>query len=187
LALSEVTGIDFCSCTENDPNANPKVPTTKIQTLPVLLVLLATAPLLGGGCGFVDDLFKDEKAEKKKKEKEEEKDNEKKRDECIDNLKAIKTAQASYDAAFDQYINVHSFHPDSKPGKSKREFTTGSAFDTLAWMPDEEIRGSYKVVTTSTTDFTAYCITDVDGDGKKATFTATKTLKVKMTTKDDVY
>ena len=57
----------------------------------------------------------------------------------------------------------------------------------MGWAPDGEVRGSYKVVSTSSTDFLVTCITDVDGDGKKATFTATKTNNVKMNTKDDVY
>jgi hypothetical protein len=109
------------------------------------------------------------------------------RDECIPNMRAIKTAQLSYDASFDTYVEVSSFHPDSAPGKTQREFTTGSAFDTIGWRPDGLVRGSYKVASTSTTDFLITCITDVDGDGAKASFTATKTLNVTLNTRNDVY
>jgi hypothetical protein len=109
------------------------------------------------------------------------------RGECVANIKAIKTAQLTYDANFDTYVEVTSFYPDSAPGKTLREFTTGSAFDTIGWMPDGPVRGSYKVTSTSTTDFLITCITDVDGDGVKSSWTATKTLNVTMNTRNDAY
>ena len=110
-----------------------------------------------------------------------------KRSELQPNIKAIKTAQLSYDASFDEYVNVSSFHPDSSPGKGQREFTTGSAFDTIGWMPDGLVRGSYKVVSTNSTDFLVTGISDVDGDNAKSSWTATKTLNVTMNTRNDVY
>ena len=110
-----------------------------------------------------------------------------KRSELQPNIKAIKTAELSYDANYDTYVEEFSFHPDSSPGKTQREFTTGSAFDTIGWMPDGLVRGSYRVVSTSTTDFLVTGITDVDGEGTKASYTATKTLNVTMNTRNDVY
>jgi type IV pilus assembly protein PilA len=110
-----------------------------------------------------------------------------KRSELQPNIKAIKTAQLSYDASFDEYVNVTSFHPDSSPSKGQREFTTGSAFDTIGWMPDGLVRGSYKVASTGSTDFLVTGISDVDGDLAKSSWTATKTLNVTMNTRNDVY
>jgi len=110
-----------------------------------------------------------------------------KRSELQPNIKAIKTAQLSYDASFDTYVEVNSFHPDSSPGKTQREFTSGSAFDTIGWKPDGLVRGSYKVVSTSTTDFVVTGISDIDGDSSNATYTATKTINVTMNTRNDVY
>ena len=109
------------------------------------------------------------------------------RDECINNIKQIKTAQISYDASFDNYVEVRSFYPDSEPGKQARPMDFGSGFDTIGWLPYDKVRGSYKVVSTSSTDFMITCITDVDGDGRKASFTATKTLNVTLNTPESVY
>jgi len=110
-----------------------------------------------------------------------------KRSECQPNMKAIKTSMLAYDATFDRYVSVNHWVPDSSPGKALREWESGTPFDTLGWMPDGQVRGSYKVVTTSTTDFMVYCIMDVDGDGQRSTFTATKTINVTMNTRNDVY
>ena len=110
-----------------------------------------------------------------------------KRAELQPNIKAIKTAMFAYDASFDRYVHVPRFHPDSNPGKELRDWPTGSAFDTLGWMPDGPVRGSYKVIVTSRTDFMVVGISDVDGDGERSTWTATKTLNVTMNTRNDVY
>ncbi len=93
--------------------------------------------------------------------------------ECANYLKGIKTAQIAYDAAFDDYIECDSW-PDDTPGKSLREWPTGSNFDTLGWAPDGDVRGSYSVETEST-DFTARCVHDADGDGEQSVWEASKT------------
>ena len=110
-----------------------------------------------------------------------------KRSEVQANLKAIKTTQMAYDAEFTRYLSVRSYQPDSDPGKTLRDFPAGTAFDTLGWMPDGQVRGSYKVQTLSSTDFMVYAITDVDGDGNKSSWTCTKTINVTMNTANDVY
>ena len=109
-----------------------------------------------------------------------------KRSECLPNLKAIKTTELVYDANFDRYIEESAFWPDSRPGKHLRDFPSGSAFDTLGWRPDGQVRGSYKVVSTSWSNFMVTCITDVDGDGVYSSWTATKTSNVTMNTRNDV-
>lgn len=110
-----------------------------------------------------------------------------KRSELQPNIQGIRTALLSYDASFDRYVEVSRFHPDSSPGKKQREFTTGSAFDTLGWMPDGQVRGSYKVMTRSSNDFIIVGISDIDGDGDRATWTATKSINPTQITPGNVY
>jgi len=110
-----------------------------------------------------------------------------KRSELPSNVDGIKTAQLAYDAAMDTFIQETSFRPDSSPTKSARDWTAGTAFDTLGWGPDGQVRGSYKVVSTSTTDFMVTGIGDIDGDGVQATFTATKSINTVMYTGNDIY
>ena len=54
-------------------------------------------------------------------------------------------------------------------------------------MPHGPVRGSYKVIVTSQTDFRVVGISDVDGDGVYSSWTATKTLNVTMNTPGDIY
>jgi type IV pilus assembly protein PilA len=104
---------------------------------------------------------------------------------CVD---GIKTAQIAYDAAFDTYINVTALYPDSSPAKAQRSWPDGSKFDTLGWAPDGKVRGSYKVVAASTTDFEVTGISDVDGDGTSATYTSTKSINATYKhTNDNIY
>ena len=110
-----------------------------------------------------------------------------KRAEVPSNVDGIKTAQLAYDAAFDTFIQQTSFHPTSSPGKTQIDWTVGSSFDTLGWAPDGKVRGAYKVVTTSSTDFTVTGIADVDGDGTQSSFTSTKSINAVMNSANDVY
>ena len=105
-----------------------------------------------------------------------------KRAEVPPNVDGIKTAEMAYDAAFDTYIVEATAQP---PGKTQREWTAGSAFDTLGWSPDGSVRGSYAVTTLSTTDFRVTGLCDVDGDGSTAQYTATKSLNSIFVTGDN--
>jgi type IV pilus assembly protein PilA len=102
-----------------------------------------------------------------------------KRAEVPSNVDGIKTAELAYEASFDQFVQNSSQHPNSSPNKQQRSWTSGSAFDTLGWGPDGDVRGSY-AVQTSTTDFTAVGYCDVDGDGDTNKFAATKTTNATM-------
>ena len=61
-------------------------------------------------------------------------------------------------------------------------------FETLNWMPDGDVRGSYSVKTKEQSgmamDFTIIGVMDADGDGKFATYTATKSVNPVKTNKD---
>ena len=110
-----------------------------------------------------------------------------KRSEVPSNVDGIKTAELAYDAAFDTFVQNAGFHPDSSPGKKQRDWNPGSAFDTLGWGPDGQVRGSYKIVSTSTTDFLVTGIADVDGDAVQSSFTATKSINAVMVSGNDTY
>jgi type IV pilus assembly protein PilA len=110
-----------------------------------------------------------------------------KRSEVPSNVDGVKTAELAYDAAFDTFIQEASFQPDSSPGKKQRNWSAASAFDTLGWGPDGQVRGSYKIESTSTTDFRVTGIADVDGDGVQSQFTATKSINAVMVTGNDTY
>ena len=99
----------------------------------------------------------------------------------------IKTAQIAYDAAFDTYIQISSWTPDSNITKTQRSWNSGTNFDTLGWGPDGKVRGRYKVESTSTTDFLVTGECDVDNDDDNASFTATKSLNTKMNTGATAY
>jgi type IV pilus assembly protein PilA len=105
-----------------------------------------------------------------------------KRAEVPSNVDGIKTAQIAYDAAFDQFVTQTALHPTTTAGKAPRQWPVGSNFDTLGWTPDGEVRGQYKVSTTSTTDFLVTGRSDVDGDSTFASYTARKSVNAAMTT-----
>jgi hypothetical protein len=103
------------------------------------------------------------------------------------NLESIKTAQLSYDASYEKYVQVEGFQPDSCPEKGQREFTTGSAFDTIGWKPDSPARGSYRVPPTNRTDSMSRDVEDVQRDATPFSWTAIKTLNTTMNTMNDIY
>lgn len=110
-----------------------------------------------------------------------------KRAEIPSNVDGVKTAQLAYDAAYDGFIVQSALHPSTTAGKSPRVWPLGSNFDTLGWSPDGEVRGQYKVSTTSTTDFLVTGRSDVDGDADFSTYTARKSVNAAMTTGQTIY
>lgn len=110
-----------------------------------------------------------------------------KRAEVPSNVDGVKTAQLAFDAANDEFITQAAFHPTATAGKAPRAWPTGSSFDTLGWSPDGEVRGQYKVSTTSTTDFLVTGRSDVDGDATFSTYTARKSVNAAMTTGQTIY
>ena len=95
--------------------------------------------------------------------------------ELVANLKAIKTAEIAYESNFDVFVRADPY--PLKPAESPQQWVKASAggFATLGWHPDGAVRGSYSV-TTTTVDFMAKGIGDIDGDGTMETYTATKSI-----------
>ena len=110
-----------------------------------------------------------------------------KRSEVPINLKAIKTLQEAYEADFGFYIPAAPYPPAPSQTPQNWNVTSSGGFFTLGWVPMGDVRGSYSVTTTST-DFRAVGVIDVDGDGVYATYVATKsTNPIMPLTSPDVY
>ena len=90
------------------------------------------------------------------------------------NLRGIKTAELAYESNFDVYVSADPYPPISS-GDEAKQWVRNSAggFSTIGWSPDGDVRGTYWVTTTDM-NFTAWGIIDLDGDGKYATYMATK-------------
>lgn len=110
-----------------------------------------------------------------------------KRAEVPGNVDGIKTAELSYDAAFDGFISAGNY-PGHTLGKQQVEWTVGSSggFQTIGWAPDGKVRGTYQV-DAGATDFTVTGQADVDADGTPTHWTATTSVNATMNTLNDVY
>jgi len=101
-----------------------------------------------------------------------------KRGEVPTNIKAIKTAEIQYESSQNTFVQC-SAYPTGTAGKQTQQWTVASSggFETINWAPDGDVRGVYSVSTSGGSgqnDFTITGISDVDGDGTQATYTATK-------------
>ena len=109
-----------------------------------------------------------------------------KRAEVPENVDGIKTALLAYESAYGEVVTEPVPRPDAVPGKKSRAWRAGSGFDTLGWMPDGEVRGSY-VIEVQGKKFQIKGFCDVDGDGKQAIFTATRSTNAVQTTPSTSY
>ncbi|MFT5680534.1 MAG: prepilin-type N-terminal cleavage/methylation domain-containing protein [Myxococcota bacterium] len=105
------------------------------------------------------------------------------------NVNGIKVSEMAFIAAHDKVIAQDSFVPTESVGKQQIAWVTSSNFATLGWEPDGKVRGAYKieVADADSDDFTIIGISDVDGDGQKATFTALRETNVEAVTSSMVY
>ena len=109
-----------------------------------------------------------------------------KRAELLPNVDGIKATLTAHLATFDSFEDQLTYHPTETPGKEMMEWTTCSAFDDLGWRPDGNIRGAYKMQAEGL-NFRVSGISDVDGDGVRATFTATREMNAFRVTHDMIY
>lgn len=111
-----------------------------------------------------------------------------KRAEVPTNLKRIKTSMIAYEQNFDVFVKC-SAYPPTPGGKTTQMWSVGSSggFKVINFQPDGDVRGSY-MVSTSSFNFTATGIIDVDGDGVYATYVATKSENpISPITAPDIY
>ncbi len=109
-----------------------------------------------------------------------------KRSELDLNIQAIKHVELTYEAAHDRWVGQDEYWPDDAPNKALRSWPAGSNFDLLGWAPDGEIRGSYRVLT-SESDFEVQGLADIDGDGERSSWIATKESNVQRISGNDTY
>ena len=109
------------------------------------------------------------------------------REECGRHMASIVSSELSYVRTHGDFVYSSEYVPDDRPGIEPREWPEGSGFDTLGWRPTDVVRGSYRVIRRTPNDFMISCITDVDGDGVHASWTATRYLNVVRTTPEDIY
>ena len=110
-----------------------------------------------------------------------------KRAEIPQNIKAIKIAEVAYMQDYDVYVKCSAY--PSTPTKTTQQWMKASSggFKTIDFTPNGDVRGSY-MVSTASTNFTATGLSDVDGDGTQATYTATKSNNPNApTTGPDIY
>lgn len=116
-----------------------------------------------------------------------------KRAELPANVDAIKTAEMSYEATFNAFLACQVAPGVSPPGKSPTPWMPNTAFQTLGWTPDGEVRGVYEVLTTPPSsgnpggDFQVIGIADIDGDAIYSRYTATKTSNTAQVSMNDTY
>ncbi len=110
-----------------------------------------------------------------------------KRAELPANATGIKSAEQGYEAIFDKYLKC-SDHPNHTLGKAQTSWAGGnSAFQQLGWSPDGQVRGTYEVSTSSSSDFTVKARADIDGNGAESRYTATKSVNTLFLNNNNTY
>ena len=95
--------------------------------------------------------------------------------EILTNVKGLKTAEIAYESNFDVFVSANQYPKSPSSEGVEWVKTDSSGFSTMGWAPDGNVRGAYSVTTTSI-DFTAVGIGDIDGDGTMETYRATKSV-----------
>jgi type IV pilus assembly protein PilA len=118
-----------------------------------------------------------------------------KRAELPANVDGIKTAEMGYDAAFDTFIAQTTPYPTGTPDKTAKDWVAASSggFQTLGWSPDGQVRGVYSVETDAASatnpggNFTVTGEGDIDADGVRSQYTATKSINTTFNNDNDTY
>ena len=113
-----------------------------------------------------------------------------KRSEVPGNVDGIKTAEAAYEASYDQYISTtespRTMAMSDSTMKNAIAWTDKGNFATLGWSPDGAVRGTYVATSSSsatacgdfstgtTPDFCVQGQSNVDGDTTIADYYATR-------------
>ena len=97
-----------------------------------------------------------------------------KRSELPVNLKAIQTSMNMYKDMEGKYISIKAYPPKTSTASQQWVEADSGNFQKISYAPFMGVYGSYWVTATES-DFTVYGISDLDGDGTYATYTATST------------
>jgi Zn-dependent protease with chaperone function len=113
-----------------------------------------------------------------------------KRAEVPENVKAIALAEIAHHRDFSTYVEVPFPVPRDveQLTQAPAPWVSGSRFDMLGWEPDGDVRGIYWVeVLPDSSDFIVHGLSDIDGDGEVAHFTANDSAVVETLTPAIVY
>ena len=105
-----------------------------------------------------------------------------------ENVNAIRTAELSHHASEGRFVSVE-LHPRELAALDQRgvPWPVGSGFDDLGWDPDGPVRAAYSVeVSPDGTDFVVHGWADVDDDGVRAHYTATRSISAARITDRDI-
>lgn len=103
-----------------------------------------------------------------------------KRVEAPSNVDGIKMAQMGCNARYDRCVEVSSRNPSAAITKVQRDWDASPPCNTLGGRSDGMVRGRYKAVSKSSSDFLVNGESDVDHDDSHAQFTATRTMSSAM-------
>lgn len=116
-----------------------------------------------------------------------------KRAELPNNLDGIRTIEKAYHAEWSSFTSAP-FVPTTPSGRSQTTFAGAgvNAWEVIGWQPDGKVRGAYAVSSlngpsTSTDDFTATAVADVDGDSVFSQYIANRKLKNIMLSASNEY
>ena len=103
-------------------------------------------------------------------------------------VNGIRTAEVTYQKAFEDYVSAEAApRPLTAVDDHAVPWKPTPGFVKLVWTPDqEEVWGAYQVVARGE-HFTITGTCDVDGDGERATFTATEADPAAMATDAGVF
>lgn len=113
-----------------------------------------------------------------------------KRAEVPGNVDGIKTSQVTYNASYDQYLDLTA-SPSGTPSKNPVAWSaSGTAWSSLGWEPDGTVRGNYAATAANSAtppDFTVTGLSNVDGDSTTATYRATRLTNATITAGNEGY
>jgi type II secretory pathway pseudopilin PulG len=103
-------------------------------------------------------------------------------------MAGIRAAQIMYFETVGLYVPSDPC-PSGPPQQGLRDWPDDcSGFEAISWSADSQVRGVYWTeVAPDGSDFTVYGISDIDGDGVFATYTATKDARPAAVTEEGVY
>jgi len=106
------------------------------------------------------------------------------------NVGAIRDASVAYEATFDAYASCRN-HPRNQPDARPVPGGDGGDFQELGWAPDGDVRGVYSVEVerfmADSRGFIATGYADVDEDGQRVRFTATRDAGVTLHAEGALY
>lgn len=110
----------------------------------------------------------------------------KKREELPVMINAIKKAQIDNFELLGFYVDADPYPKEPGEDPQSWEIADSGGFKDIAWSPGIAVYGSYSIKVTGD-DFVVTGVSDLDGDGVLATYTATKDTDPELKTDKGIY